>query len=139
MSENLLDRVFKISQYIKDEEFNVQNQEFRRDPWTMDPLPELYISSEKLNGQVAHLVQIIGSGNSINSIIGDIKSGKSYLMNLLKEGLNESLWKYANYDKIHVLLFDEEDFKEYTFTKYVQKISENVLNKFFPTKELNIY
>jgi len=49
LSENLLDRVFKISQYIKDDEFDVQNQEFRRDPWTMDPLPELYVSSEKLN------------------------------------------------------------------------------------------
>ncbi len=139
MSENLLDRVFKISQYIKDDEFNVQNQEFRRDPWTMDPLPELYISSEKLNSQVAHLVQIIGAGNSINSIRGDIKSGKSYLMHLLKDGLKESLWKYTEFDKIHVLLFNEEDFKEYTFTKYVQKISENVLNKFFPTKELNTY
>ncbi|MHA1200825.1 MAG: hypothetical protein ACTSQF_16035 [Candidatus Heimdallarchaeaceae archaeon] len=139
MSENLLDRVFKISQYIKDDEFDVQNQEFRRDPWTMDPLSELYISSEKLNSQVAHLVQIISAGNSINSIRGDIKSGKSYLMNLLNEGMKESLWKYADFDKIHILLFNEEDFKEYTFTKYVQKISENVLNKFFPTKELNTY
>ncbi len=139
MSENLLDRVFKISQYIKDDDFDVQNQEFRRDPWTMDPLAELYISSEKLNSQVARLVQIVSTGSSINSIIGDIKSGKSYLMNLLKEGLKESLWKYTDFDKIHVILFTEEDFKEYTFTKYVQKISESVLNKFFPTKELNTY
>ena len=129
MSENLLDRVFKISQYIKDDDFDVQNQEFRRDPWTMDPLPELYISSEKLNSQVARLVQIVSTGSSINSIMGDIKSGKSYLMNLLKEGLKESLWKYTDFDKIHVVLFTEEDFKEYTFTKYVQKISENVLKR----------
>ena len=139
MSENLLDRVFKISQYIKDDEFDVQNQEFRRDPWTMDPLPDLYISSDKLNNQVAHIIGIISSGNSINSIQGDIKSGKTYLMNLLKEGLKESLWKYTEFDNIHVIFFTEEDFKEYTFTKYVEKLSENVLNKFFTSKEMNTY
>jgi len=139
LSENLLDRVFKISQYIKDDEFDVQNQEFRRDPWTMDPLPDLYISSDKLNNQVAHIIGIISSGNSINSIQGDIKSGKTYLMNLLKEGLKESLWKYTEFDNIHVIFFTEEDFKEYTFTKYVEKLSENVLNKFFTSKEMNTY
>ena len=29
--ENLLDRIFKISHYIKDDDFDVQSQEFRRD------------------------------------------------------------------------------------------------------------
>lgn len=139
LSENLLDRVFKISKYIKDDEFDVQNQEFRRDPWTMEPLPELYVSSENLNSHIAQLIKYVSLGTSINSITGDIKSGKSYLMYLLKDGMQESLWKYAEFDKIHVILFNDEDFKEYTFTKYVQKISEKVLNKFFTTKELNTY
>ncbi|OLS32435.1 MAG: hypothetical protein HeimAB125_08940 [Candidatus Heimdallarchaeota archaeon AB_125] len=133
--ENLLDRVFKISQYITDENFNVQNQEFRRDPWTMDPLPELYISSEKLNIQVARLVQVVKNGKAICSIMGDIKSGKSYLMNLLKEGLKESLWKYANYDKIFIVNFTSDEFKEYSLTNFLQNIADQVLGKYYSTKE----
>ncbi len=135
MLENLLDRVFKISQYITDENFNVQNQEFRRDPWTMAPLPELYISSEKLNIQVARLVQIIKNGKSICSIMGDIKSGKSYLMNLLKDGLKESLWKYADFDKIFIVNFTSDEFKEYTLTNFLQNIADQVLGKYYSTKE----
>ena len=133
--ENLLDRVFKISQHITDENFNVQNQEFRRDPWTMDPLPELYISSEKLNIQVARLVQVVKNGKAICSIMGDIKSGKSYLMNLLKEGLKESLWKYANYDKIFIVNFTSDEFKEYSLTNFLQNIADQVLGKYYSTKE----
>lgn len=138
MLENLLDKVFKISQYITDETFNVQNQEFRRDPWTMDPLPELYISSEKLNIQVARLVQIIKNGKSVCSIMGDIKSGKSYLMNLLKDGLKESLWKYADFDKIFIVNFTPDEFKEYTLTNFLQNIADQVLGKYYSTKELII-
>ena len=124
--ENLLYKVFKISQYITDENFNVQDQEFRRDPWTMDPLPELYISSEKLNIQVARLVQIIKNGKSVCSIMGDIKSGKSYLMNLLNDGLKESLWKYADFDKIFIVNFTSDEFKEYTLTNFQIKYLENI-------------
>jgi hypothetical protein len=136
--ENLLDKVFKISQYITDENFNVQDQEFRRDPWTMDPLPELYISSEKLNIQVARLVQIITNGKSVCSIMGDIKSGKSYLMNLLKDGLKESLWKYADFDKIFIVNFTPDEYKEYTLTNFLQNIADQVLGKYYSTKELII-
>ncbi|MHA1218313.1 MAG: hypothetical protein ACTSSN_11050 [Candidatus Heimdallarchaeaceae archaeon] len=135
MLENLLDKVFKISQYITDENFNVQDQEFRRDPWTMDPLPELYISSEKLNIQIARLVQIIKNGKSVSSIMGDIKSGKSYLMNLLKDGLKESLWKYADFDKIFIVNFTSDEFKEYTLTNFLQNIADQVLGKYYSTKE----
>ena len=138
MQGNLLDRVFNISQYLRDENYDVQNQEFRRDPWTMEYLPELFVSSEKLNSQIAQLVQIIKDGNAICSITGDIKSGKSYLLNLLKEGMKESLWKYTKYDKIHVLLFNSEDFKEYSQTNYMQKIAENVLGKYDYSKDQNL-
>ena len=127
--------MFKISQYISDKNFNVQEQEFRRDPWTMDPLPELYISSEKLNIQIARLVQIIKNGKSICSIMGDIKSGKSYLMNLLKDGLKESLWKYADFDKIFIVNFTSDEFKEYTLTNFLQNIADQVLGKYYSTKE----
>ncbi len=127
--------MFKISQYITDKNFNVQEQEFRRDPWTMDPLPELYISSEKLNIQIARLVQIIKNGKSICSIMGDIKSGKSYLMNLLKDGLKESLWKYADFDKIFIVNFTSDEFKEYTLTNFLQNIADQVLGKYYSTKE----
>lgn len=127
--------MFKISQYISDKNFNVQEQEFRRDPWTMDPLPELYISSEKLNIQIARLVQVIKNGKSICSIMGDIKSGKSYLMNLLKDGLKESLWKYADFDKIFIVNFTSDEFNEYTLTNFLQNIADQVLGKYYSTKE----
>ncbi len=127
--------MFKISQYITDKNFNVQEQEFRRDPWTMDPLPELYISSEKLNIQIARLVQVIKNGKSMCSIMGDIKSGKSYLMNLLKDGLKESLWKYADFDKIFIVNFTSDEFKEYTLTNFLQNIADQVLRKYYSTKE----
>jgi len=101
----------------------------------MDPLPELYISSEKLNIQVARLVQVVKNGKAICSIMGDIKSGKSYLMNLLKEGLKESLWKYANYDKIFIVNFTSDEFKEYSLTNFLQNIADQVLGKYYSTKE----
>ena len=100
MPDNLLDRVFKISQYLRDGSYDIQNQEFRRDPWTMDYVPELYVSSEKLNNQIARLVQIIKNGKAICSIMGDIKSGKSFLMSLLDEGFKNTLWKYTDFKEI---------------------------------------
>ncbi len=135
MPDNLLDRVFKISQYIKDGSYDIQNQEFRRDPWTMDYVPELYVSSEKLNNQIARLVQIIKNGKAICSIMGDIKSGKSYLMSLLDEGFKNALWKYTDFENIHVLFFNSEDMKEYSLTIYMQQIAEQILNKFYHSKE----
>ena len=65
----------------------------------MEYIPELYIASEKLNSQIARLLQIIKDGKAICSIIGDIKSGKSYLLNLLRDGFKESLWKYSTYKR----------------------------------------
>jgi len=133
--DNLLDRVFKISQHISDGSYDIQNQEFRRDPWTMEYIPELYVSSEKLNSQIARLVQIIRNGKAICSIIGDIKSGKSFLMNLLDEGFKNALWKYTDFDNIHVLFFNSEDMKEYSLTIFMQQIAEQILNKFYHSKE----
>ena len=138
MQGNLLDRIFKISQYLKDDKYDVQNQEFRRDPWTMDYLPELFVSSEKLNSQIAQLVQTIKDGNAICSITGDFKSGKSYLLNLLKDGLQESLWKYTQYEKVVVLLFSSDDFKKYSQTIYMQKIAEQVMGKYDHSKDQNL-
>ncbi len=138
MQGNLLDRIFKISQYLKDDKYDVQNQEFRRDPWTMDYLPELFVSSEKLNSQIAQLVQTIKDGNAICSITGDFKSGKSYLLNLLREGLQESLWKYTKYEKVIVLIFNSDDFKKYSQTIYMQKIAEQVMGKYDHSKDQNL-
>ena len=132
---NILDRVFKITQHLRDENCNILNQEFRFDPWTMDYIPELYVSSEKLNSQIARLVDIIKSGKAICSVMGDIKSGKSYLLNLLSDGFKESLWKYSNYEKIHVLFFNSEEIKEYSLTTYMQQIAEVILKKYYPSKE----
>ena len=138
MQGNLLDRIFKISQYLKDDKYDFQNQEFRRDPWTMDYLPELFVSSEKLNSQIAQLVQTIKDGNAICSITGDFKSGKSYLLNLLKDGLQESLWKYTKYEKVIVLFFNADDFKKYSQTIYMQKIAEQVMGKYDHSKDQNL-
>ncbi|NPD89459.1 MAG: hypothetical protein HGN29_12135 [Asgard group archaeon] len=139
MPDNLLDRVFKISRHLRDGSYDIQNQEFRRDPWTMEYVPELYVSSEKLNSQIARLVQIIKNGKSICSIMGDIKSGKSYLMSLLDEGFKNALWKYTDFENIHVLFFNSEDVKEYSFTIYMQQIAEQILNKFNLSKEQVIF
>ena len=129
MPDNLLDRVFNLSTYLRDENLDVQNQELRLDPWTMEYIPELYIASEKLNSQIARLLQIIKDGKTICSIIGDIKSGKSYLLNLLRDGFKESLWKYSTYNKIHILFFDSEEMKDYSLTIFLQKIAEQIFGK----------
>ena len=129
MPDNLLDKVFNLSTYLRDENLDVQNQELRLDPWTMEYIPELYIASEKLNSQIARLLQIIKDGRAICSIIGDIKSGKSYLLNLLRDGFKESLWKYTNHNKIHILFFDSEEMKDYSLTIFLQKIAEQIFGK----------
>ncbi len=129
MPDNLLDKVFNLSTYLRDENLDVQNQELRLDPWTMEYIPELYIASEKLNSQIARLLQIIKDGKAICSIIGDIKSGKSYLLNLLRDGFKESLWKYSTYNKIHILFFDSEEMKDYSLTIFLQKIAEQIFGK----------
>jgi type II secretory pathway predicted ATPase ExeA len=118
-----------LSTYLRDENLDVQNQELRLDPWTMEYIPELYIASEKLNSQIARLLQIIKDGKAICSIIGDIKSGKSYLLNLLRDGFKESLWKYSTFNKIHILFFDSEEMKDYSLTIFLQKIAEQVFGK----------
>ena len=135
MPDNLLDKVFKISQHLRDRSYDIQNQEFIRDPWTMEFIPELYVSSEKLNSQIARLIQIIRNGKVICSIMGEIKSGKSFLMSLLNEGFKNSLFKYTDFENIHVLLFNSEDMKEYSLTIYMQQIGEKILNKFYHSKE----
>ncbi|MFW9852246.1 MAG: hypothetical protein ACFFDS_04855 [Candidatus Thorarchaeota archaeon] len=129
MPDNLLDKVFNLSTYLRDENLDVQNQELRLDPWTMEYIPELYIASEKLNSQIARLLQIIKDGKAICSIIGDIKSGKSYLLNLLRDGFKESLWKYSTYNKIHILFFNSEEIKDYSLTIFLQKIAEQIFGK----------
>ena len=129
MPDNLLDKVFNLSTYLRDENLDVQNQDLRFDPWTMDYIPELYVASEKLNSQIARLLQIIKDGKAICSIIGDIKSGKSYLINLLRDGFKESLWKYSTYNKIHILFFDSEEMKDYSLTIFLQKIAEQIFGK----------
>jgi len=129
LPDNLLDKVFNLSTYLRDENLDVQNQELRLDPWTMEYIPELYIASEKLNSQIARLLQIIKDGRAICSIIGDIKSGKSYLLNLLRDGFKESLWKYTNHNKIHILFFDSEEMKDYSLTIFLQKIAEQIFGK----------
>jgi type II secretory pathway predicted ATPase ExeA len=101
----------------------------------MDYIPELYVSSEKLNSQIARLVDIIKNGKAICSVMGDIKSGKSYLLNLLRDGFKESLWKYSDYEKIHVLFFNSEEIKEYSLTIFMQQIAEAILNKYYTSKE----
>ncbi|MHA1406115.1 MAG: hypothetical protein ACTSSG_01865 [Candidatus Heimdallarchaeaceae archaeon] len=135
MNENILERVFKIQFYIRKEAYNIRDQDFPRDPWTNEYIPELFISSEKLNSQIARLVEIVGKGKSICSVIGDIKSGKSYLLSLLNRGLKESLWKYSEYKKIHVLMFTSDDLPDYSQTKFLQKIAESVLGKYYQSKE----
>jgi len=135
LNENILERVFKIQFYIRKEAYNIRDQDFPRDPWTNEYIPELFISSEKLNSQIARLVEIVGKGKSICSVIGDIKSGKSYLLSLLNRGLKESLWKYSEYKKIHVLMFTSDDLPDYSQTKFLQKIAESVLGKYYQSKE----
>ncbi len=132
---NLLEKIFKISQYLKDGSYNVQNQEFQKDPWTMEHVPELFISSEQVNGQVARLIQHLTGGNAMCSIVGGQKSGKSYLMNILHDGLKEDLWKYTEYSKVHVLLFNPDNLKESSLTNYYIAIGEQVLSKYFTLYE----
>jgi hypothetical protein len=132
---NLLERIFKISQYLKDGNYNVQNQEFQKDPWTMEYLPELFISSEQVNSQIAHLIQHLTGGNAMCSIVGGQKSGKSYLMNILYDGLREDLWKYTKYSKVHVLLFNPDNLKECSLTNYYMAIADQVLSRRFTSYE----
>ncbi len=132
---NLLEKIFKISQYLKDGNFNVQNQEFQNDPWTMEYVHELFISSEQVNSQIVRLIQHLTGGNAICSIIGGQKSGKSYLMNILHDGLKEDLWKYTEYDKVHVLLFNPDNLKECSLTNYYMAIADQVLSKHFTRYE----
>ena len=132
---NLLEKVFKISQYLKDGDHYIRDQEFQEDPWTMKYVPELYISSEKVNSQVASLVQHLKSGNSICSIVGGQKSGKSYLMHILRDGLKEDLWKYTDYDKVHVLFFNPEKLENYSLTNYYMIIADAVFSKHYTRYE----
>ena len=132
---NLLERIFKVSQYLKDVEYSIQNQDLPLDPWNMEYLPELFVTSDNLNSQIARMIQSLKNGNSICSIYGDIRSGKSFLMNLLHDGLREDLWKYTDFDKISVLLFTPESIKEYSHTNFMQAIADSVLGKYYPTKE----
>ena len=132
---NLLEKIFKISQYLKDGSYNVQDQEFQKDPWTMEYVPELFISSEQVNGQVARLIQHLIGGNAMCSIVGGQKSGKSYLMNILHDGLKEDLCKYTEYSKVHVLFFNPENLKECSLTNYYIAIGVQVLSKHFTLYE----
>jgi len=132
---NLLEKIFKISQYLKDGNYSAQNQEFQQDPWTMEYIPELFVSSEQVNSQIASLIQHLIGGNAICSIVGGQKSGKSYLMNILYDGLKEDLWKYTKYSKVHVLLFNSDTLKECSLTNYYMAIAEQVLSKHLTSYE----
>ncbi|MHA1346859.1 MAG: hypothetical protein ACTSO3_10725 [Candidatus Heimdallarchaeaceae archaeon] len=132
---NLLEKVFKISQYLKDGNYNVQNQEFHQDPWTMEYIPELFISSEQVNSQIARLIKHLTDGNAICSIVGGQKSGKSYLMNILHDGLKEDLQRYIVHNKVHVLFFNPDNLKECSLTNYYIAIADQVLSRHFTLYE----
>lgn len=133
---NILERVFNLSSYLRETHEDMRSIKFVKDPWTMDYIPELFVSSPTLKSQIANLVKKLSNGNVFVNIIGDIKSGKSFLMNLLNEGLEEILQEYSNYDKVEVLYFEETDFsKNYSLTALLQKIADRVMGKYMPSKE----
>ena len=109
---------------------------FIHDPWTMEYLPELFVSSPSLNNQVANLVKKLSQGNTFANLTGEFKSGKSFLMHLLAEGLEEVLLEYSDYDKVSVIYLEETNFgRNYSLTALLQKIGDRVLNKYFQSKE----
>ncbi len=131
----LLERVFNISQYMDEKKYDVQSKELDTSPWTSEYLPELYVSSEKLNSQIARLIQILKEGKTLSIILGNIKSGKSYLINLLKNGLSEILFKYISKKKAHVISFTPNDIPEYSQSTFMQGIGQQVFGKSYSTKE----
>lgn len=132
---SLLERVFNISQYMDEKKYDVQSKELDPNPWTSEYLPELYVSSEKLNSQIARLIQILKEGKTLSIILGNIKSGKSYLINLLKDGLSEILCKYISKKKAHVISFTPNDIPKYSQSAFMQGIEQHVFGKTYSTKE----
>ena len=67
--------------------------------------------------------------------MGNIKSGKSYLINLLKNGLSEILFKYISKKKAHVISFTPNDIPKYSQSTFMQGIGQQVFGKSYSTKE----
>lgn len=131
----LLENIFNISEYI-DIKVDIKSKEFLRDPWMMDYIPDLYVPPEGIHEKIARLIDVVSEGNTISAILGDFKSGKSFLINILREGIEEELWKYGErYKKIFVLYFSPNIFEHYSLTNYMKKISEDVLGKHYTSKE----
>ena len=134
---NVLEKVFELSVYLLEKDNNEisLSTELVRDPWTMEYIPELFVSSEKLNIQIAQLIKCLAGGRVITAIAGELKSGKSFIMRLLADGLEEILYSWSKMKKIFVKLLTPEDFEEYSLTALLQKLSELVLGKYFQLKE----
>ncbi len=131
----LMEKIFNISEYI-DIKTDIKSREFLRDPWMMDYIPDLYVPPEGIHEKIARLIDVLSEGKTISAILGDFKSGKSFLINILREGIEEVLWKYGGgYKKIFVLYFSPNMFDHYSLTNYMQKISEDVLGKHYTSKE----
>ncbi|MHA1303349.1 MAG: hypothetical protein ACTSQE_11890 [Candidatus Heimdallarchaeaceae archaeon] len=131
----ILENLFHISSHMFKENMDMQTHEIRRDPWTTEYLPELYVTSDKMNGNVAQVASCAGKGNCFCTIIGDIKSGKSYLMNLLKEGFKESLLKYTSFNRLYIELITPDVIGSYSLSKYMQILAQTVLGKYYASKE----
>ncbi len=134
---SLLENLFDIGTYWEHDSKSANENEikFKRDAWTTEYIPELYISSERVNRNVAHITKLVSHGNCYCSIIGEVKSGKSFLAYLLYEAYKESLIRYTKYNRVYVDYITPEDLQKYTFSRYMQRLAQIVLGKYYSSKE----
>ena len=120
---------------MDEKKYDVHPKELDSNPWTSEYLPELYVSSEKLNSQIARLIQILKEGKTLSVILGNIKSGKSYLINLLKNGLSEILCRYSSKKKTYIISFTPNDISKYSQSAFMKGIEQHIFGKSYSTKE----
>jgi len=132
----ILENLFNVNLYLNKENIDIRSKEPLRDPWVQNYIPELYITSERINKGVADIIEKVLVGNCICSIIGDFKSGKTYLAKLLAEGFKQSLHEYCSYNKFYVIFLTPDNFPErYSLSNFMRIISQEVLGKYYQSKE----